>query len=71
MLSRLFEGRLGMIDELIINELRQPKLKSELFENIKKKLNTKLPSSQEITFYKTGTNIIKQLLCSKAIAIEP
>lgn len=70
MLSRLFEGRLGIIDELIINELRQPKLKSELFEN-KKKLNTKLPSSQEITFYKTGTNIIKQLLCSKAIAIEP
>ena len=36
-----------------------------------KKLNTKLSSSQEITFYKTGTNIIKQLLCSIAIAIEP
>ncbi|WP_195253501.1 DUF6734 family protein [Hoylesella timonensis] len=64
-------SELGIIDELIINELRQPKLKSELFENIKKKLNTKLSSSQEITFYKTGTNIIKQLLCSKAIAIEP
>lgn len=48
-----------------------PAEKSELFENIKKKLNTKLFSSHEITFYKTGTNIIKQLLGSKAIAIEP